>query len=108
MANNDIKVSDMGLASQINEDDYLMIAQQRVGSENEYNSRKATVQSVTEKILKEIQFSEDLQSIDKTIIGAINEAIYRATVGRTFEIPLSNNPYANEVTVYTEELPTGE
>ncbi len=105
---NDIKVSEMGLASQINEEDYLMIAQQRVDLENEYNSRKTTVLDLTEKILKEIQLSEDLQSVDKTIVGAINEAIYRATVGRTFEIPLSNNPYANEVTVYTETLPSGE
>lgn len=104
---NDIKVSEMGLAGQINEEDYLLIAQQQVDSEG-YNSRKTTVRDLADKGLKEIQYSDELQTIDKTIIGAINEAVYRATVGHTFELPLSNNPHANEVVVYTEELPTGE
>lgn len=79
MPNNNIKVSEMDSAEQINTNDLLMVTQQDAEVESIYDSKKASVEKVAKKIVNEIQFTNNLETTNKTITGAINEA---AAVGK--------------------------
>lgn len=68
----DIKISELTTASQINNGDNIELSQDSGGGS--LVSLKATILAVATKILKGINFTSDLQTTDKTIIGAINEA----------------------------------
>lgn len=68
----DIKISGLTTASQINNGDNIELSQDSGGGN--LVSLKATILAVATKILKGINFTSDLQTTDKTIIGAINEA----------------------------------
>lgn len=68
----DIKISELTTASQINNGDNIELSQDSGGGN--LVSLKATILAVATKILKGINFTSDLQTTDKTIIGAINEA----------------------------------
>lgn len=74
---NNTKISDLELTTQLNETDLLLVSQQESESE-EFDSKKTTVGNLAEKVATEVQFS-GLQTEDKTIQGAINEA---AAVGK--------------------------
>ena len=79
MPNNNIKVSEMDSAEQINPNDLLMVTQQDAEVESIYDSKKAAVKEVAKKIVNGIQFTDNLETTNKTITGAINEA---AAVGK--------------------------
>lgn len=100
----DIKVSEMGTATQINEDDYIMVAQSR-GDTDGYYSRKGTVGKIATTVVNEVEYSDELETNNKTIVGAINEANHLAAMGRTFGLPASPNPNAHEVQVTSENIP---
>lgn len=68
----DIKISELTTASQINNNDNIELSQDSGGGS--LVSLKATILAVATKIVKGINFTSDLQTTDKTIIGAINEA----------------------------------
>lgn len=66
----DKKISEMTTASQINETDNVELSQ---GS-GTFTSVKASILAIATKILTGINFTSALQTTDKTITGAINEA----------------------------------
>ncbi len=82
---NNIKVSDMEQAVELTKDDLVMIAQPNIDPENpeaeveSYSSKKTTIEDLANTTAKDIQFTSDLDTDSKTIVGAINEA---AAVGK--------------------------
>ncbi len=66
----DKKISELTTASEIKNGDNLELSQD-TGSG--LVSLKATILAIANKILKGINFTSDLQTTDKTVIGAINE-----------------------------------
>lgn len=101
---NDIKVSEMGTATQIDKEDYLMVAQGRGDTEG-YYSRKASIEKIAGTVAGDVEYSEELETNNKTILGAINEANHLAAMGRTFGLPASPNPNAHEIQVSSEAIP---
>ena len=70
MANNEKAISELTTASEIKNSDNLEISQDTGGG---LVSLKATILAIANKMLKGINFTSDLQTTDKTVIGAINE-----------------------------------
>lgn len=68
-------ISSMTLSSGITNDDLMELATPDQSSETGYTSVSATVVMLAIKMLKGILFSSDLNTTDKTIIGAINEIL---------------------------------
>lgn len=68
----DIKISELTTASQINNSDNIELSQDSGGGN--LVSLKATILAVATKMLKGINFTSDLQTTSKNVIGAINEA----------------------------------
>lgn len=74
MADNDILVSEMTTASQVNTNDLVMLTQPDALSETGYSTKKATALDVFDKFLDDTQYSTDLPSFtDKTIFGGMEE-----------------------------------
>ncbi|MBO4541696.1 MAG: hypothetical protein J5725_00790 [Bacteroidales bacterium] len=67
----DKKISDLTTASILNESDNIEISQT---INNTLASFKTSILQIAIKILKGINFANDLNTVDKTIIGAINES----------------------------------
>ena len=88
---NNTKISDLELATQLNEADLLLISQQESESE-EFNSKKTTVGNLAEKVATEVQFS-GLQTEDKTIQGAINEATAVGKVSKEYTSDFLESSY---------------
>ena len=82
---NNIKVSDMEQAVELTKDDLVMVAQPNIDPEDptaeveSYSSKRTTVEDLANTAAKNIQFTSDLDTDSKNIIGAINEA---AAVGK--------------------------
>ena len=70
---NSIKISEMTPAEQLNTTDLLMISQQETGTETEFHTKSATIGNLADEVVTSIQFTNDLNTNDKTIAGAINE-----------------------------------
>lgn len=68
-------ISSMTLSSGITNNDLMELATPDQSSETGYSSVSATVVMLATKMLKNIQFASDLDTTDKTIIGAINEIL---------------------------------
>ena len=68
-------ISDLTLSSGITNNDLMEISTPDTSSETGYSSVSATVIQMATKMLKAIQFTSDLNTTDKTIIGAINEIL---------------------------------
>ena len=77
---NNIKVSDMEEVTQLTKDDLVMVAQPNIDPEDptaeveSYSSKRTTVEDLANTAAKDIQFTSDLDTDSKNIIGAINEA----------------------------------
>ena len=67
----DIKISELSTAVQINNSDNIELSQDSGGGN--LVSLKATILAVATKMLKGINFTSDLQTTSKNVIGAINE-----------------------------------
>lgn len=72
MAETSKKVSELETAAQVNNTDLVMLSQGSSGSG--FASLKTTILAIAQKIVSGINFTSDLQTVDKTIVGAINEA----------------------------------
>lgn len=72
MAETTKKFSELGSAASLDGEDIFAISQSD-GSSG-YGSVKTTLLAIATKILKGLNFTSDLITTDKTIIGAINEA----------------------------------
>lgn len=66
----DKKFSELTTASEIKNEDFMALSQNTGGG---LVSLKATILAIANKMLKGINFTSDLQTEDKTVIGAINE-----------------------------------
>ena len=82
MPNNNTKISDMSPAEELNTTDLLMISQQDAEVETEFHTKNTTIGDLADEVVTGIQFTNDLNTDDKTIVGAINEA---AAVGKVSE-----------------------
>lgn len=82
MPNNNTKISDMSPAEELNTTDLLMISQQDAEVETEFHTKNTTIGDLADEVVNGIQFTNDLNTDDKTIVGAINEA---AAVGKISE-----------------------
>ena len=76
----DIKISDMTSASALDESDNLEISQ---ASGSGFASFKASILAIANKIVSGINFTSALQTTNKTITGAINEAAQSGGSGGT-------------------------
>lgn len=74
-------ISDLSRAMSINNNDLLELAMVDAQSETGYSSVNATIVEIASKMLKGILFSSDLDTEDKTIIGAVNEVRGTILVG---------------------------
>lgn len=70
MAN--IRISELSSAAVLNESDNVEISQE--GSGQTYVSLKASILTIANKIASAINFTSALNTTDKTLTGAINEA----------------------------------
>lgn len=74
MADNDILVSEMTTASQVNTNDLVMLTQPDAQAETGYSTKKATALDVFNKFLDDTQYSTDLPDFtDKSIFGGMEE-----------------------------------
>ena len=74
MADNDILVSELPSASQINTNDLVMLTQPNALSETGYDTKAGTTLQVFNKALKGVEYSTDLPSFtDKTVLGGLEE-----------------------------------
>lgn len=71
MAETTKKFSELGSAASLDGEDIFAISQ---SDGSGYGSVKTTLLAIATKILKGLNFTSDLITSDKTIIGAINEA----------------------------------
>ena len=79
---NNTKISEMSPAEELNTTDLLMISQQDAEVETEFHTKNTTISDLADEVVTGIQFTNDLNTDDKTIVGAINEA---AAVGKVSE-----------------------
>lgn len=68
------KISELDRAASLNNGDLFVLSQVNAQSETGYKSVSTPVSDAAQKFLKGIEFPTDLNTSDKTIIGAINEA----------------------------------
>lgn len=68
----DLKISEMASAAQINNSDNIELSQG--DSVNGFVSLKTNILALAQKIATAINFTSDLQTVNKTLTGAINEA----------------------------------
>ena len=74
MANNDIIVSEMTPASQINTGDLMIMTQPDAQSETGYSTKSGTVLQVSNKMLKGTNYETDLPSFtNKNVLGGMEE-----------------------------------
>lgn len=69
----DYKISDLSNAVEISNNDLMEISAVNSSSDTGYSSVKATMTQIAEKIANDVQYSADLETTAKTIVGAINE-----------------------------------
>ena len=71
---NDIIVSEMTSASQINTNDLMIMTQPDLLAETGYSTKKGTVLQVANKMLKGTEYLTDLPDFtDKTVLGGLEE-----------------------------------
>lgn len=67
------KISDLPTSLSVNDADIMEVSQVDEDSPSGFTSVKKTILDIANKILKNINFTSDLNTTDKTVIGAINE-----------------------------------
>lgn len=66
------KISELDRAVSLNNGDLLALAQVDEEAETGYRSAAAPVSDLAQKLLKEMSFPSDLDTVDKTVFGSIN------------------------------------
>lgn len=69
----DYKISDLSNVVEISNNDLMEISAVNSSSDTGYSSVKATMTQIAEKIANGVQYSADLETTSKTLVGAINE-----------------------------------
>ena len=67
------RISELTAISTINNGDLIEVSNVDANSESGYASRKATMTDLGDKLNNGIQYSTELNTTDKKVIGAINE-----------------------------------
>lgn len=67
------RISELPTSASFNDADIMEVSQVDNDSPSGFSSVKKTVLDIANKILKNINFTSDLNTTDKTVIGAINE-----------------------------------
>ena len=103
----DIKISELTLASSLSVNDVLPIVQTLNGN---LTTMKANFTQVGNKVNKEIQYTSDLKTTSKTVLGAINETAGvwvsgTLTAGQT-SLTLSNAAIttSSNIDIYTDKF----
>jgi len=73
------RISELTAIGTINNGDLVEVSNVDSNSESGYASKKATMTDLGDKLNNNIQYSTDLETTNKTIIGAINEVASQAT-----------------------------
>lgn len=73
----DMKISELSSVASLNNGDLIEVSQVDELSPTGYSSMKASMTDVGNKVNNNIQYTQDLDTTSKTVIGAINE---KATV----------------------------
>lgn len=73
MAVDEYRISDLTTVVTINNGDIMELSTIDLSSETGYTSVKMTITQLGDKLNNELQYATDLQTTNKTIIGAINE-----------------------------------
>lgn len=84
------KFSDLERASSLNNGDLFAVAQVDAQAQTGYKSKSTETSTVAQKLLKGIEFPTDLETDDKTVLGAINEVN-----SRTIAFDVVSGPVAN-------------
>lgn len=69
----DMKISELSSVASLNNGDLIEVSQVDSSSPTGYSSMKASMTDVGNKVNNNIQYTQDLETIAKTIIGAVNE-----------------------------------
>ena len=69
----DMKISELSSVASLNNGDLIEVSQVDSSSPTGYSSMKASMLYVGEKVNNNIQYTQDLETKAKTIIGAVNE-----------------------------------
>ena len=97
----DIKISELNQSSSVNTAaDYLAV----VHYSDSYETGSETVKVHPETLMSYDNKKSHLNA--KNYQDAIDEIVSLMSIGQTFNVPLSPNPNAHEVTVQTADLPT--
>lgn len=84
------KFSELERTSSLNNGDLFAVAQVDAQAQTGYKSKSTETSAVAQKLLKGIEFPTDLQTDDKTVLGAINEVN-----SRTISYDVVSGPIAN-------------
>lgn len=87
------KFSELERTSSLNNGDLFAVAQVDAQAQTGYKSKSTETSTVAQKLLKGIEFLTDLDTSDKTIIGAINEVA--ETLEGLYPIGNVSGPVAN-------------
>jgi len=84
------KFSELERAVSLNNGDLAAFAQVDQSAATGYKSKAAPMSLVSQKILKETEYASDLQTDDKTVLGAINEVNSRTIAYDVVSGPIAN------------------
>jgi len=84
------KFSELERAVGLNNGDLAAFAQVDQSAPTGYKSKAAPMSLVSQKILKETEYASDLQTDDKTVLGAINEVNSRTIAYDVVSGPIAN------------------
>lgn len=98
------KFSDLERASSLNNGDLFAVAQVDAQAQTGYKSKSTETSTVAQKLLKGIEFSTDLQTDDKTVLGAINEVNSRTIAYDVVSGPIANFKTSLELPIKSLEI----
>lgn len=84
------KFSELERTSSLNNGDLFAVAQVDAQAQTGYKSKSTETSAVAQKLLKGIEFPTDLQTDDKTVLGAINEVNSRTIAYDVVSGPIAN------------------
>ena len=83
----DVSILDLQTAQTIDPSDLLYVGVVDTGVTEGYNDAKGTLGDIATAFVKAFYFTQDLQTTDKTIVGAINE------INSNMPADIENNEY---------------
>lgn len=98
------KFSELERTSSLNNGDLFAVAQVDAQAQTGYKSKSTEASAVAQKLLKGIEFSTDLQTDDKTVLGAINEVNSRTIAYDVVSGPVANFKTSLELPIKSLEI----